>query len=168
MLLPARDILKSLLAHALAVTCQVVMHQLFTSSAASHSYLIEHHMRMPCTCMSRASVLNAQGRGSGIKRRQTSRARLSLRLRESEGRALTPCPLFDLRAKWVKPYLSPAGLGAHCKQQQVALTHSQRHAKRCTMMLLLLPPAHVRSCLLCQGFSTVAWMQAGNAGRSFC
>lgn len=42
------------------------------------------------------------------------------RRRESEGSGLTPSQLLSFSAKWVKPYASPSGLGAHCAGQRGA------------------------------------------------
>ena len=44
----------------------------------------------------------------------TSRAARSGRLLESEARGATPLPAFIMRAKCVKPYLSPLGFSLHC------------------------------------------------------
>ena len=54
------------------------------------------------------------GQASSVKM-STSRALRSGLRRESEGRDWRPLPLLDARAKWVKPYLSPIGFGAHCR-----------------------------------------------------
>ena len=44
---------------------------------------------------------------------------LSGRRLESEGSGRRPLPLFSMRAKWLKPYLSSAGLALHCSQNNM-------------------------------------------------
>lgn len=67
--------------------------------------------------MSRVYGLSPGSKGKQIwkrSRRGTSRAARSALLLESEGRGASPLPLFSMRAKWVKPYLSPCGFSLHC------------------------------------------------------
>ena len=70
-------------------------------------------------------------KGGAPEVRDTSNAALSGRRRESEGRGLRFLPTFRLRAKYVRLYLSPAGLKAHCRNHKDFVSGAK--ASRCCL-----------------------------------